>query len=285
MIQLQRNEINNRDNQKLTISLFSGTTPVIPSELNFAVYEINSPEKVLNPLKRFPTNADMYPVDIFTLTTSSPTGGKISDGKYLAIFQVPDDVSLGRCKIVWYYKLTSSAPVYNNYTEEFESIDYIAVYGSAGPPAIPISEIRAFLRDRPENHVLIDGFLFTDSDIKIAVDQTISLFNRLLPPIGEYHAGNFPDKYILTIGVAEWLFASEANRQMMEQLTYQDGNIHHGLDDKTQLYRAASDTLKQEFISLARDMKMQLNINGIYSGDGLGVRFRYNRYIGGRITL
>jgi hypothetical protein len=225
----------------------------------------------------------MWPVAIGN-DISIPGGGKISPGHYLASFQMPADASLGRCQITWYYKTTPSQPTYFTFIEEFDTIDYISVYGSAGAPLVPINEIRTFLRDKPEFHVLIDNYLFSDYDISVAVEQTVNRFNRLNPPLGEYTAGNFPDRYLLTIGTAGWLFEAEANRQLMEQLTYQDGNIHQGITDKTQLYRAAAAALKEEFLSMAREIKMYININGIYTGDGLGVRFRYNRYIGGKIT-
>jgi hypothetical protein len=253
---------------------------VVPSELKFAVYEINSPEKILTPVEIIPST----PVDIFTSVTVSG-GGKISDGQYLATFTMPVTASIGRAKIVWSYKTHPSQATYSSYTEEFEVSDYIEAYGSGGRPVVTYSEVRSFLRDRPENHVLVDGVLWTDSDIKIAMEYTVDLFNKLPPPLGEYSPSNFPDKYLLVIGVASWLMQAVANRQLTEQLTYQDGNIHHGLDDKTQLYRAAADAYRQEFMALAKEVKMYLNINGIYNGDGLGVRFRYNRYVGGRITL
>jgi hypothetical protein len=278
MIQLQRNETNGVNNQ----TLISGVTPVVPSELNFVVEDINSPEKVLTPVPIYPLSGTQ-PIDIFTNASSG--GGKLSDGHYIATFTVPATASLGRSRITWLYKTAPSQPTYMQYIEEFEVLDYVSAYGSGGVPIVSYGEIRAFLRDRPENHVLVDGMLFPDSDIKMAMDQTVKLFNRILPPLGEYTSGNFPDAYLLTIGVASWLFGSEANRQLMEQLTYQDGNIHHGLDDKTQLYRAVADAYKTEFMALAKDVKMSLNINGIYKGDGLGVRFRYNRYVGGRVTL
>lgn len=281
MIQFRRSEINSVDNQKFKISLYSGGNPVIPSELNIAVFELNSPEKVLSPIKIFPFNGDMWPLDIGTSIASG--GSKIQDGQYLPLFQLPHDASIGRSKIVYYYKTHSSQPEYTTFEEEFESIDYLEVYGSDGPPIVPISEIRMFLRDNPEFHVLIDNYLFTDSNIMVAARQTVDRFNRINPPLGEFGVYNFPDSYLLTIGITSWLFESEANRQLMEQLTYQDGNIHHGLTDKTQLYREAARMLKTEFEAIAREVKLNLNINGIYDGTGLGVRFRYNRYYGRRV--
>lgn len=281
MIQISRNEIIGNENRKLTITLSSGGSPIVPAELHFAIFEINSPEKAITPVKIFPTSQDMWPVNIFDLPSAG--GEKITDGNYFATFQMPPDVSLGRVKIVWYYKTNSSQPTFTTFEEEFDAIDYIDVYGSAGKPAVSITEIRTFMRDFPEYHVLVDGQLFKDSEIMTAVGQVVNSFNRINPPLGEYTAENFPDMYLLTLGVTAWLFDSEANRQLMEQLTYQDGNIHHGITDKTQLYRQAAATMKNDFNQMAREIKMQLNINGIYDGSGLGVRYRYNRYVSGTI--
>lgn len=277
MVQISRNEIIGSGNRKLTITLSSGGSPVVPAELHFAVFEINSPTKVLNPIKIYPTTQDMWPVDIFG-------SNKISDGYYFADFQMPTDASLGRANIVWYYKTHPSQTSYTLFEEEFEILDFVDVYGSAGKPILSINEMRTFLRDKPEYHVLVDGMLFKDTEIMIAMNQVVNHFNRLNPPLGDFSAANFPDTYLLTLGTAAWLFESEANRQLMEQLTYQDGNIHHGITDKTQLYRAAAASMKQEFSTLARELKLQININGIVDGTGRGVRFKYNRYISGNIV-
>ena len=277
MVQIQRNEIVGQDNQKLTITLISGGSPVIPSELHFAIFEINSTEKVLEPVKVFPETTAMEPVDIFNTVENG--GGKVSDGRYIARFQMDPQASLGRSKIVWYYKTNSSQPSYTEFEEEFETIDYVEVYGSGGRPILSYNEIRTFLRDLPEHHVLVDGMLFSDSEIAVAMGQVVDHFNRINPPLGFVDLANFPDKYLLTMGTAAWLLDSEANRQLMEQLTYQDGNIHHGLTDKTQLYRQAAATLKQDYMQTAREIKMAININGIYNGQGLGVRFASRRLV------
>lgn len=276
MVTISRNEVIDKSNQKLTITLSAGATPLVPAELHFAIFEINSGDKVLSPVKIFPTTLDKQPVDIFTDVASG--GGKVTNGTYLAIFQMPHDASLGNTKIVWYYKTHPSQTSFTEFTEEFETIDFVDVYGSAGKPAVSLQEIRTFLRDKPEHHVLVDNFLFSNSDIMTAADQVVNWFNRLNPPLGSFSLGNFPDKYLLTLGISAWLFESEANRQLMEQLTYQDGNIHHGITDKTQLYRAAAAAMKQEFNSIAREIKMQININSIYTGEGMGIRFRYPGY-------
>ena len=281
MAQITRNEIVGYQNQKLKISLFSGTTPVIPSELNFAIFELNSPEKILSPVKMFPLSIDMQPCDIFTLAGAG--GAKINDGEYLASFQMPPDASLGRAKIVWYYKTDSMQP-YSTFEEEFSTLDYLAVYGSEGKPLVSIEDVRTFLRDFPEYHILIDNYLFKDTEIMAAARNVVGRFNMLPPPVGTYVVGNFPDPGLLLIGIAWWLFDSEANRQLMEQLTYEDGGIHHGVTDKTQLYRAAADRYKADFYTFAQELKTQMNINQICDGTGEGIRFTYNRYYGRTAT-
>ena len=282
MIYLRRNETVDGGNRKLSITLFAGATPIIPADLRFAIFEINSPEKVVSPIKVFPVSSDMQIVD--TVRDLTHGGSKVRDGEYCAIFQVPHDITIGRCRIVWYYKTDLSQPTYLTFLEEFETIDYVQVYGSGGPPLVPISEIRTFLRDNPEMHVLVDNFLFSDNDIMTAAEQTVARFNRINPPIGEYMVQNFPDRYLLTIGIASWLFQSEANKQLMEQITYQDGNIHHGITDKTQLYREAAAALNKEFMDIAKEVKMYINMNQVYDGSGVGVRYRYNRYYGRRLA-
>ncbi|MHA1302101.1 MAG: hypothetical protein ACTSPI_00165 [Candidatus Heimdallarchaeaceae archaeon] len=266
MVQLRRDEELSISNRKLTITLSSGGSPVIPTELHFAIFEINSPEKILVPIRIFPIVIDKEPVDIFDVD-------KIGDGNYVATFQMPHTASTGRSKIVWYYKTFAAQLAFDEFTEEFETIDYIEVYGSDGPPIVSINDVRTFLRDKPERHVLVDGELFSDSDVMTAAEYTVNRFNIIPPPIATYTLETFPSDYCLLLGICGWLFDSEANSQLMEQLSYQDGNIHHGLKDKTQLYRQAATHFKNEFNLLAENIKMQINVNGVYSGEGRGVRF------------
>jgi hypothetical protein len=270
--QVTRNEIINKDNQKLSIHLVSGGAPIIPSELHFSLYELNSPEKVLSPIKIFPVGSDRYPVNVFTSISSG--GDKIADGHYLAQCQIPHEASLGRMKIKWEYKLDPSH-TFQSFEEEFEVIDYLEVYGSDGPPAVSIADIRTFLRDKPEHHVLIDNYLFSNNDIMTASRYVVSRFNDIPPDVGAATISTFPSKGILLMGIAAWLFDSEANAQLMEQLTYQDGNIHHGISDKTQLYRQVSDRYWAQFDTLAADLKIKINVNQVYGGQGVGIAFNY----------
>ena len=279
-MQICRNEIINGENKKVQIFLFSGATPVLPSELNFAIYELSSPQKVITPVKIFPISSDMHPVDVFNDLAHG--GDMVYPGQYVAKFQMPSDASLGRAKVKWFYKTDPSQPVYATFEEEFELLDFVDVYGSSGKPSVSISEVRTYLRDFPEFHVLIDNFLFSNNEIMKATEWAVDRFNVFNPPLGLYTTGNFPNKSLLILGASAWLFNMEANRQLIEQFTYQDGNIHHGITDKTQLYRTAADSFTSQFDTLAQELKTQLNINQIYDGTGEGVRFSSNRYYGRR---
>jgi len=126
-------------------------------------------------------------------------------------------------------------------------------------------EVREFLRDFPDKNPLVDGVEFSDAEAEKAIKRTISMANVVARPTS-YTASNFPNDYVLLMGVCSYLLKSEATRQLRNEAMYQDGNIQPvGLDNKQQAYAALAAQFNQEFIQMLTAIKIQENLNSFGS--------------------
>lgn len=126
-------------------------------------------------------------------------------------------------------------------------------------------DVREFLRDYPDKNPLVDGVEFSDKDVEKAIKRTISMGNVTARPT-TYTVTNFPNDYVLLMGVCSYLLKSEATRQLRNEAMYQDGNIQPvGLDNKQQAYTALAAQFNQEFIQTLTAIKVQENLNSFGS--------------------
>ena len=126
-------------------------------------------------------------------------------------------------------------------------------------------DVREFLRDYPDKNPLVDGVEFSDKDVEKAIKRTISMGNVTARPTS-YTVTNFPNDYVLLMGVCSYLLKSEATRQLRNEAMYQDGNIQPvGLDNKQQAYTALAAQINQEFIQTLTAIKVQENLNSFGS--------------------
>ena len=126
-------------------------------------------------------------------------------------------------------------------------------------------DVREFLRDYPDKNPLVDGVEFSDKDVERAIKRTISMGNVTARPTS-YTVTNFPNDYVLLMGVCSYLLKSEATRQLRNEAMYQDGNIQPvGLDNKQQAYTALAAQFNQEFIQTLTAIKVQENLNSFGS--------------------
>jgi hypothetical protein len=135
------------------------------------------------------------------------------------------------------------------------------------------SDVVQFIRDQAELNILLDETMFTTAEINAAISLVIDQFN-LFTPISNWAEDNFPNRYLLLIGVAAHLMQSEAFLQLRNQATYQDGDVQNiGIDDKFQLYMQLSKTLKAEFREDGKKLKQQQNMENGYGSLASGYRF------------
>lgn len=128
------------------------------------------------------------------------------------------------------------------------------------------------LRDRAENNLLLDQVQFTDTELDNAIALAVSEWN-MFTPISSVEASGIP-KAALLLGTASWLMRSEAFLQIRNQATYQDGEIVSiGIDDKFGLYTQFATALRTEWRDLAKNYKIQQNMEAGYGSLGSGYRW------------
>lgn len=148
----------------------------------------------------------------------------------------------------------------------------------APTPILTRDEIRGFMRDYPGpvpntgvTNILLDNVEFSDDDLDRSVRFTVSRYNALTP-VSNIQSGDVP-LYILLLGASAFLLRSEAMRQIRNQATVQDGDVTPiGIDDKHVLYMNAAKMFSDEFLEMAKAVKIQRNMESCYGGFGSGYR-------------
>lgn len=146
-------------------------------------------------------------------------------------------------------------------------------------PVKPGDVVR-FLRDYPSYNILLDTVQFDDDDIVAAIRFAISEYNAITP-ISSLDTGNpdaFPNEWLLLLGAASHLMTSEAFLQIRNQVTYNDGNVAIGVDDKWQAYINLRNALKQDWKTTAQKFKQQKNMEGAYDSLSSGYRWIRTRW-------
>lgn len=135
---------------------------------------------------------------------------------------------------------------------------------------ITSEDIRMFMRDQPEYNILLDDIEFADSDITRAMRLAVAKWNAI-PPITSMPDASQMNEWVLLCGVCCILLKSEGLRQMRNQLQTQDGNIAPvGLDEKEAIYLKWSMVFCEEFERLAKQAKIQQNMESILSSGSGG---------------
>ena len=126
-------------------------------------------------------------------------------------------------------------------------------------------QVREFMRDFPDMNPLIDGVEFKEDAVVRAIRMTVSMSNTVSRPTS-YTVTDFPNDYVLLMGVCSYLLKSEGLRQLRNEAMYQDGNIQPvGLDNKQQAYAALAGQYLQEFIQMITSIKVQANLSSFGS--------------------
>lgn len=145
---------------------------------------------------------------------------------------------------------------------------------TATPIVVTVDQVRRFLRDFPDKNILLDDVQFTQKDVNQAVEMITSAYNaitpqtKLLPQAWPQHL-----QFILLQGVAWYLMQSEAFLQIRNQATYQDGDIAPiGIDDKFAQYQQLAASLRQEWETTVKHIKIQNNLDSSYGSLSSGYR-------------
>ena len=149
------------------------------------------------------------------------------------------------------------------------------------PTVVSRDQVRMFMRDYAPKNILLDDVQFTDNELNLALEMTVSAFNTVTPQTS-FTPSSFPVhlRYLLLVGTARFLLMSESFLQVRNQATVQDGDISPiGIDDKAALYSQMAAQLKGEFDELTRGVKTQNNMEASYAtlGSGYVNVSRFNR--------
>lgn len=142
------------------------------------------------------------------------------------------------------------------------------------PSIVTRDQVRIFLRDNPQKNILLDDVQFTDPELDLALEMTISAYNSVTPQT-MLTPSSFPLhlRYVALIGTVRWLLNSESFLQVRNQATYQDGDVAPiGIDDKQAAYAQLARLLKEEWDELVRGIKSQNNMESAYNTLGSGYR-------------
>lgn len=143
-------------------------------------------------------------------------------------------------------------------------------------PLLTRDAIRVSLRDlagRIPNtgvdNILLDNVEFSDDDLDNAIGFTVDRYNAMTP-VSSLTADGI-NRYVLLIGTVCFLLNSESWRQARNQATLQDGDVAPiGLDDKAQLYSQLAQLACAEFKQMAKELKIQRNMESAYGAIGSG---------------
>jgi hypothetical protein len=141
--------------------------------------------------------------------------------------------------------------------------------------------VQRFLRDYTQNNILLDSVQFEEEDIRDATTFAIAEYNAMTP-ITSVTEDNFPNDWVLLMGICAHLMMSESFLQLRNQATYQDGDIQNiGVDDKFNFYNQLAQQLKSDWKSVAQKIKQQKNMEQAYDSLSSGYRFLYPGFRGG----
>ena len=126
-------------------------------------------------------------------------------------------------------------------------------------------------------NILLDGVEFADSDIDLAVNMTVDRYN-VMTPMTMLSMDLIP-KTLLMYGAVGHLLQSESFRQLRNQATVSDADVQPiGIDDKAPAYTQAARLMFEKFDELAKNVKIQRNMESMYGGISSGYRWASGRW-------
>jgi hypothetical protein len=134
------------------------------------------------------------------------------------------------------------------------------------PVILTVDQIRRFMRDYPNQNILLDAVEYSQDDVNQGVEMVTSRYNAITPQTNLI-ASSWPShlQYILLLGVAAYLLKSNAILQLRNQATYQDGDVAPiGIDDKYAQHLQLAQVLDAEWLDMVTKIKIQNNLEEGY---------------------
>lgn len=142
-----------------------------------------------------------------------------------------------------------------------------------------VNTVRLFMRDHPELNRLIAGEEHSNRQIVWAILDTLDDFNTT-PPFTRFDLSTFPSRSLLLRGVACALLESVGILQTRNHLSFSDGGITVGINDKTQFIQAWLQVFRNAYEDKKTKLKVSYNIESAWGG-GIHSEFRFiNNFYG-----
>jgi hypothetical protein len=134
-----------------------------------------------------------------------------------------------------------------------------------------VQMVRLFLRDSPELNRLIAGVESSDRQIVWAIYDALDDFNTT-PPFTRCDLSNYPSKSLLLRATTIALLESVGLLQTRNQLSFSDGGIQVGVNDKTPFIQSWLQLFRNSYEEKKQRIKVAMNIA---SGWGAGSHSEY----------
>jgi hypothetical protein len=142
-----------------------------------------------------------------------------------------------------------------------------------------VNTVRLFMRDHPELNRLIAGEEHSNRQIVWAILDTLDDFNTA-PPFTRFDLNTFPSRSLLLRGTACALLESVGILQTRNHLSFSDGGISVGINDKTQFIQAWLQVFRNAYEDKKTKLKVGYNIESAWGG-GIHSEFRFiNNFYG-----
>jgi hypothetical protein len=139
--------------------------------------------------------------------------------------------------------------------------------------------VRSFMRDYPELNRLIAGTESSNRQIVWAIMDTLDDFNTE-PPFTNFSMTTFPSMSLLIRGVVCSLLESIGLLQTRNHLSFNDGGLQVGVNDKTPFIQAWLQLFRNSYEDKKKKIKVAYNIESAWGG-GVGSEYRFcNNYYG-----
>lgn len=128
-----------------------------------------------------------------------------------------------------------------------------------------VQQVRTYLRDYPELNRLIAGEESSNRQIVWAIMDALDDFNST-PPFTGFSLANFPSKSLLLRATVIGLLESIGLLQTRNQLSFSDGGIQVGINDKTPYIQAWLQLLSNKYEEKKMKLKVAYNIESGWDG-------------------
>lgn len=142
-----------------------------------------------------------------------------------------------------------------------------------------IQQVRTYTRDYPELNRLIKGVESSNRQIVWAISDALDDYNTT-PPFTRFTLTNFPSKSLLVRGTVISLLESIGLLQTRNHLSFSDGGLQVGVNDKTPFIQSWLQLLKNSYEEKKLRLKIAYNIEQAWGG-GVHSEYRYiNNFYG-----